>query len=220
MNANKQKPMAAKKRKKRGQRDSSPARVSARSAGKSAGKFPVHADLESVLVTPAAIKRRLRELGAQISKTYGKREITIVPIINGAIFFTADLLRQVGNPIRMDCVRIFSYRNSTKSHGKPKLLHSLTLDIKDRDVLVIDDILDTGKTLSAVIKLLREQNPASLRTCVLLDKKGRREVDFEADFTGFEIPDKFVVGYGLDYAERYRGLPCIGVLKPEKQHAA
>ena len=174
----------------------------------------MHADLESVLITPAAIKRRLKALGARISKTYGREEITIVPIINGSIFFTADLLREVRNPIRLDCVRIFSYRNSSKSHGKPRLLHSLTLDIKGKHVLVIDDILDTGKTLSAVVKLLRAQRPASLRTCVLLDKKGRRQVPFEADFTGFEIPDKFVVGYGLDYAERYRGLPCIGVLKP------
>jgi len=168
-------------------------------------------------VTPAAIKRRLKALGARISETYGGEEITVVPIINGAIFFTADLLRQVSNPIRLDCVRIFSYRNSTRSHGKPKFLHSLTLDIKDRHVLVIDDILDTGKTLSAVVNLLKKRRPASLRTCVLLDKQGRREVDFEADFVGFKIPDKFVVGYGLDYAERYRGLPCIGVLKKEKQ---
>lgn len=183
---------------------------------KAPAKAPAHADLESILVTPAAIKRRLKTLGAQISKTYGREEITVVPIINGAIFFTADLLRQVCNPIRLDCVRIFSYRNSAKSHGKPKLLHSLTLDIKDKHVLVIDDILDTGKTLSAVVSLLKKQRPASLRTCVLLDKVGRREVDFKADFVGFEIPDKFVVGYGLDYAERYRGLPCIGVLKKEK----
>ncbi|MDF9827720.1 hypoxanthine phosphoribosyltransferase [Ereboglobus sp. PH5-10] len=183
-------------------------------------KAPLSSDLASVLVTPAAIKRRLKALGAKISKIYGKEEVTVVPIINGAIFFTADLLRHVHNPIRLDCVRIFSYRNSTKSHGKPKLLHSLTLDIKGKHVLVIDDILDTGKTLSAVVNLLKKQKPASLRTCVLLDKKGRREVDFEADFVGFEIPDKFVVGYGLDYAERYRGLPCIGVLKPEKQKLA
>ncbi len=187
---------------------------------KVSAKVPLQTDLESVLVTSAAIKRRIKTLGAQISKTYGREEITIVPIINGSIFFTADLLRQVRNPIRLDCVRIFSYRNSTKSHGKPKLLHSLTLDIKDRHVLIIDDILDTGKTLSAVVKMLKKQKPATLRTCVLLDKKGRREVDFEADFVGFEIPDKFVVGYGLDYAERYRGLPCIGVLKPEKQKLA
>ena len=183
-------------------------------------KSPAHADLESVLLTPAAIKRRVRVLGAQISKTYGKNEITIVPIINGSIFFTADLLRHLANPIRLDCMRIFSYRNSAKSHGKPKLLHSLTLDIEGSHVLVIDDILDTGKTLSAVVSLLKKRNPASLRTCVLLDKKSRRQVEFKADFTGFEIPDKFVVGYGLDYAERYRGLPCIGVLKPENISSA
>ena len=179
---------------------------------------PAHVDLENVLVTSEQIKRRLKALGRDISKTYGKEEITAVAIINGSIFFVADLLRNITNETRLDCIRIFSYRNSTKSHGKPKLLHSLTLDIANRHVLVIDDILDTGKTLSVVVNMLREQNPASLRTCVLLDKKGRREVDFEADFVGFVIPDKFVVGYGLDYAERYRNLPCIGILKPELQN--
>ena len=172
-----------------------------------------HPDLESVILTPAAIKRRLKQLGDDIAKTYGKEEITAVAIINGSIFFTADLLRCLKNEVRLDCIRIFSYRHSAKSHGKPKLLHSLTLDIAGKHVLVIDDILDTGKTLTAVVKLLKRQRPKTLRTCVLLDKKARREVDFEADFVGFQIPDRFVVGYGLDYAERYRSLPCIGILK-------
>ncbi|MDR2675419.1 MAG: hypoxanthine phosphoribosyltransferase [Opitutaceae bacterium] len=177
-----------------------------------------HRDLESILVSAADIKRRLKKLGAAIAEAYGDEEITAVAIINGSIFFTADLLRHVPNPTRLDCIRIFSYRNSTKSHGKPKLLHSLSLDITNRHVLVIDDILDTGKTLSVVVNLLKKQNPASLRTCVLLDKRGRREVECEADFVGFQIPDRFVVGYGLDFAERYRNLPCIGILKPELQN--
>ena len=174
-----------------------------------------HPDLESVIITPAAIKRRLKQLGDAITRVYGREEITIVSIINGSIFFTADLLRCLKNEVRLDCIRIFSYRHSAKSHGKPKLLHSLTLDIANKHVLVVDDILDTGKTLSAVVKLLQKQNPKTLRTCVLLDKKARREIPFEADFTGFQIPDRFVVGYGLDYAERYRSLPCIGILKRE-----
>jgi len=179
-------------------------------------KHPLpHPDLESVIITAAAIKRRLKQLGAAIDKTYGKEEITAVAIINGSIFFTADLLRSLKNEVRLDCIRIYSYRHSTKSHGKPKLLHSLTLDIANKHVLVIDDILDTGKTLSAVVKHLKQQRPKTLRTCVLLDKKARREVPFEADFVGFQIPNHFVVGYGLDYAERYRGLPCIGILKHE-----
>lgn len=178
----------------------------------------VHPDLESVLVTEAQIKRRIKSLGRELKKVYGDEEFTVISIINGAILFTADLLREIENPIRLDCIRISSYRNETKSVGTPQLIHSLTLDVTKRDVLLIDDILDTGKTLAMVTELMTKLKPASLRVCVLLDKKGRREVDFEADFVGFKIPDKFVVGYGLDFAERYRNLPCIGVLKPHLQN--
>ncbi len=178
----------------------------------------LHPDLESVLVTEAQIKRRLKSLGREVKAVYGRDEFTVISIINGAIMFTADLLREIDNPVRLDCIRISSYRNETKSLGAPQLVHSLTLDITKRHVLLIDDILDTGKTLSLVTGLIRKLKPASLRTCVLLDKKGRREVDFEADFVGFKIPDKFVVGYGLDFAERYRNLPAIGVLKPSLQN--
>ncbi len=179
---------------------------------------PAHADLETILVSEAAIKRRLKKLGAEIARTYGEEEITVVAIINGAILFTADLLRHISNPVRLDCIRVSSYRNEIKSQGKPRLLHRFSLDLANRHVLLIDDILDTGKTLSVVVDLIKKAKPASIRTCVLLDKKGRREVDFSADFVGFEIPDKFVVGYGLDFAERYRNLPCIGVLKPSLQN--
>ncbi len=177
-----------------------------------------HPDLETVLIAPMSIKRRLKQLGSEIMNTYGKEEITVISIINGAILFTADLLRQIENPVRLDCIRISSYRNATKSIGTPQLIHSLTLDIANRHVLLIDDILDTGKTISLVVDLIQKLHPASIRTCVLLDKRGRREVPFDADFVGFQIPDKFVVGYGLDFAERYRNLPCIGVLKPHLQN--
>ncbi|MCF3651919.1 hypoxanthine phosphoribosyltransferase [Synoicihabitans lomoniglobus] len=179
---------------------------------------PAHADLESILVTESAIKRRIKRLGAEIAETYPNEEITVISIINGAILFTADLLRAISNPVRLDCIRVSSYRNKTKSVGKPQLLHSLTLDITNRHVLLIDDILDTGKTLAMVTGMIEKQNPASLKTCVLLDKKGRREVPFDAEFVGFEIPDKFAVGYGLDFAERYRNLPCIGVLRSDLQN--
>lgn len=179
---------------------------------------PSHTDLEAILVSETAIKRRIKLLGQQIADTYGDEEITVVSIINGAILFTADLLRFIPNPVRLDCIRISSYRNETKSIGKPQLLHSLTLDVANRHVLLIDDILDTGKTLAMVTKTIAKLKPASLKTCVLLDKQGRREVPFDAEFVGFQIPDKFVVGYGLDFAERYRNLPCIGVLKPELQN--
>ncbi|MFI5357197.1 MAG: hypoxanthine phosphoribosyltransferase [Opitutales bacterium] len=178
----------------------------------------LHPDLESVLVTESQIKHRIKTLGRELRKVYGDEEFTVISIINGAILFTADLLREIDNPVRLDCIRISSYRNETKSTGAPQLISSLTLDVTKRDVLLIDDILDTGKTLAMVTALLRNLKPASLRVCVLLDKKGRREVDFDADFVGFQIPDKFVVGYGLDFAERYRNLPCIGVLKPHLQN--
>lgn len=177
-----------------------------------------HPDLETVLIPEKDIQRRVNQLGKAIMQTYGSEEITIISIINGAILFTADLLRVIENPLRLDCIRISSYRNATKSIGTPQLIHSMTLDISNRHVLLIDDILDTGKTISMVVGLIEKLHPASLRTCVLLDKIGRREVKFDADFVGFQIPDKFVVGYGLDFAERYRNLPCIGVLKPHLQN--
>jgi hypoxanthine phosphoribosyltransferase len=181
---------------------------------------PVHPDLESVMYTEAQIKRRVKGLGREIRKVYGDGEFTIVSIINGAVMFTADLMREIENPVRLDCVRIRSYGSRTKSDGPPEVVHSLTIDIAKRHVLLIDDILDTGKTIKLVSGLIMKLGPASLRTCVLLDKQGRREVPFEADFVGFRIPDKFVVGYGLDYAERYRNLPCIGILSARLQGQA
>ncbi len=179
----------------------------------------LHPDLSEVLFTDAQIKERVKSLAVEIKRVYGDAEFTMVSLINGAVMFTADLMREIDNPVRLDCIRVSSYGAKTKSIGVPQIIHSLTLDIMNRDVLLIDDILDTGKTLKLVRELILELKPASLRTCVLLDKKGRREVPLEADFVGFEIPDKFVIGYGLDFAERYRNLPCIGVLKPERQQA-
>jgi hypoxanthine phosphoribosyltransferase len=177
-----------------------------------------HPDLESVMFTEAQIKRRVRELGAELRGVYGEGEFTIISIINGAVMFTADIMRQIENPVRLDCIRISSYGNATKSIGTPQIVSSLTIDIAGRHVLLIDDILDTGKTIKLVSELVAKLRPASMRTCVLLDKAERREVPFEADFVGFRIPNKFVVGYGLDFAERYRNLPCIGVLSPRVQN--
>jgi hypoxanthine phosphoribosyltransferase len=178
----------------------------------------IHPDLESVMFTEAQIKRRVRELAHELKSAFGTGEFTIVSIINGAVMFTADLMREIDNPVRLDCVRISSYGDGTKSVGTPQIVSSLTIDIARRHVLLIDDILDTGKTITLVSGLILKLKPASLRTCVLLDKEARREVPFVADFVGFKIPDKFVVGYGLDFAERYRNLPCIGVLSPRLQN--
>ena len=184
-------------------------------------KKPVnlHPDIAEVLLTDDQIRERIKSLAREIKAAYGDGEFTIISLINGAVMFTADLMREIDNPVRLDCIRVSSYGLKTKSIGTPQIIHSLTLDIAKRDVLIIDDILDTGKTLKLVRDLVVDLKPASVRTCVLLDKKPRREVAIEADFVGFAIPDKFVVGYGLDFAERYRNLPGIGVLKPEKQSA-
>ncbi|MFW6217688.1 MAG: hypoxanthine phosphoribosyltransferase, partial [Verrucomicrobiota bacterium] len=139
-------------------------------------------------------------------------------VINGAVIFVADLIRQIGRPVQLDCIRVASYRDEAKPDRIPEIIDRIRLDLQGVDVLLIDDILDTGNTLSKVAEVIEKMGPASLKTCVLLDKQTPRTVDFEADYVGFEIPDEFVVGYGLDFAERYRQLPCIGILKPELQN--
>lgn len=175
-------------------------------------------ELEKVLVDEAAIKRRLRELGEEINTAYAGRELAVIAIINGAIIFVADLIRELDVSMQLDCIRVSSYRDEGRQPRNPEIIDKVRLDLKGIDVLVIDDILDTGTTLKRVCEIFREMRPASLKTCVLLDKAAARSVDFEADFVGFQIPDEFVVGYGLDFAERYRQLPCIGVLKAELQN--
>lgn len=179
---------------------------------------PLEEDLDTILVDEASIRARLKELGGEINATYEGRELAVIAIINGAIIFVADLIRELNLSIQLDCIRVASYRDETRPVQEPEVIDKIRLDLKDMDVLLIDDILDTGKTLSRVCKIFRKLQPASLRTCVLLDKETTRTVDFEADFVGFKIPDEFAVGYGLDFAERYRQLPCIGVLKPELQN--
>lgn len=179
---------------------------------------PLEKDLDTILVNEAAIKTRLKELGGEINATYEGRELAVIAIINGAIIFVADLIRELKVSIQLDCIRVSSYRDEMRPMQEPEIIDKIRLDLQGVDVLLIDDILDTGKTLSHVCKIFRTMQPASLRTCVLLDKQTTRSVDFEADFVGFQIPDEFAVGYGLDFAERYRQLPCIGVLKAELQN--
>lgn len=179
---------------------------------------PLEKDLDTILVNEAAIKTRLEELGGEINATYEGRELAVIAIINGAIIFVADLIRELKVSIQLDCIRVSSYRDEMRPMQEPEIIDKIRLDLQGVDVLLIDDILDTGKTLSHVCKIFRTMQPASLRTCVLLDKQTTRSVDFEADFVGFQIPDEFAVGYGLDFAERYRQLPCIGVLKAELQN--
>ncbi|HEY8993654.1 MAG TPA: hypoxanthine phosphoribosyltransferase [Lacunisphaera sp.] len=171
--------------------------------------------LDHVLVTPTAIKRRITALGHQLNADYAGKDLMVVAIVNGALIFTADLLRQLRSSLRLDCLRASSYHDGTKAIGEPRIVDSMKLDVKGQHVLLVDDILDTGKTLAAVAGMIKAKGALSVKTCVLLDKKARRAVPFEADYVGFEIPNEFVVGYGLDFNERYRHLPCIGVLKPK-----
>ncbi|OUW19368.1 MAG: hypoxanthine phosphoribosyltransferase [Opitutales bacterium TMED158] len=175
------------------------------------------ADLERILATEERIRTRVDQLASEVSESYGGEEITVVCVLSGALVFTSDLIRRLKLPTRLDCIRADSYGNATQSSGSPRIAQSLKHDIAGKRVLIVDDILDTGATLDKIVDNLKQAKPASIKTCVLLDKKERRQVDIDADFVGFEIPDAFVVGYGLDFAEHYRHLPCIGVLKPELQ---
>jgi hypoxanthine phosphoribosyltransferase len=160
------------------------------------------------------IRRRIRELGRDVQSDLDGDEWTVVALLNGSVMFVADLLRELAGPVRIDFMGVSSYGSGTGS-GELKLTRPLRLDVRGRSVLIVDDILDTGQTLASVTTQVREMGARRVRTCVLLDKPSRRAVRFEADHVGFRIPDWFVVGYGLDYAERYRNLPFIGVLRPE-----
>lgn len=176
-------------------------------------------DLQSILVTEKEIRERVEVLGKDISETYaGVDELTVIAVINGAVLFTADLIRHIDVPVRLDCMRVSSYRNDINPVQEPEIIDMLRLDLEGVHVLIIDDILDTGHTCMRVMNEIKKLNPASVKFGVLLEKMGRREVNVKADFVGFSIPDEFVVGYGLDFAEQYRQLPCIGVLKPELQN--
>ncbi len=182
----------------------------------------MHPDLAQILVDEQAIHERLEALGAQIENSYrahGVEELTVIAITNGAILFAADLVRRLKNIyVRLDTVRVSSYKDEDKPVSEPEIVDNIRLDISDAHVLLIDDIMDTGQTLERLVNVIKKSRPASLKTCVLLNKIGRRQTSMDADFAGFDIPDQFVVGYGLDFAERYRNLPYIGVLRPELQN--
>ena len=172
-------------------------------------------DIAEVLLDAATIQSRVRELGAQIAADYVGRDLVLVSILKGALPFLADLMREVPIYCSLDFLEVSSYGAGTSSSGVVRILKDLAKPIEGRNVLVVEDILDTGHTLSYVIEHLRGQHPSTLGRCALLDKPARRVVPITVDYKGFEIEDKFVVGYGLDFAERYRNLPFIGVLKPE-----
>lgn len=171
-------------------------------------------DLCQILFTPEEIKVRVKEIGAQLTQEYQGKRPLLLCIMKGSLIFTADLMREIDLPCTLESITLSSYRAMATRPGEITMTDPFEVDISDRDVIVIEDILDTGKTLSFVMKLLKEQAPASLKLVVLLDKPERREAPVEADIVGFTIPDAFVVGYGLDYNQEYRNLPCIGVLHP------
>lgn len=167
-----------------------------------------------MLITDAQIARRIRALARAIERDFRGREVVVVSLLNGTVLFLADLIRHLSLPLRLDFIGVSSYGAGTES-GDLVFTKELRLDVRGRDVLLVDDILDTGRTLSRVIPKLRALKPRRIKVCVLLDKPTRRVEQVTADYVGFEIPDVFVVGYGLDYAEKYRNLPFVGVLKPE-----
>ena len=175
----------------------------------------MQADLERVLFDEEAILRRLDELAAQISADYCDRELTVIAILNGSLIFMADLLRRIPLPLRLDCLSVASYHGGLQTSGEVIFRQIAQPDIAGRDILLLDDILDSGTTINAIREKLQTASPKSIGVCVLLRKIKERARPIEADYVGFDIADEFVVGYGLDYGEGYRNLPCIGVLKKE-----
>jgi hypoxanthine phosphoribosyltransferase len=199
----KQRPQRAKKTK---------AKKSAASVSKR-GMGGWHQDVERVLITEGQIEQRIKTLASEIERDFRGREMVVVSLLNGTVMFLADLMRHLNLPLRLDFMGVSSYGSGTES-GELVFTKELRLDVRGRDLLLIDDILDTGKTLSKVLPKLRALKPRRIKICVLLDKPSRRVENIHANYAGFQIPDYFVVGYGLDFAERYRNLPFVGVLHP------
>jgi hypoxanthine phosphoribosyltransferase len=173
-------------------------------------------DLEHILLTPAQILARVREMAARLNSELAGKVATVVALMDGGLFFVADLLRSLEMPVRLFTLSASSYQGGIATSGEVKVNWPTNLDLRGQDVLLLDDILDTGLTLSVIRERILAQEPASLRTCVLLSKRRQRLCDVPLDDAGFEIDDKFVVGYGMDYRGRFRNLPCIGILNPNK----
>jgi hypoxanthine phosphoribosyltransferase len=173
-------------------------------------------DVAEVLLTEAQIEAKVAELGRQISADYAGRDLTLVSVLKGSLPFMADLMRRVSLPLRIDLMEVSSYGGTaTESSGLVRILKDLSAPIEGRDVLLVEDIIDTGLTLNYLIRYLKGKNPRSIKVCSLLNKPARRLVEIPLDYVGFEIPDAFVVGYGLDFGEVYRNLRFVGVLRPE-----
>ena len=174
----------------------------------------MHRDVSEILLTEPQLRERVAELGGQLAADYADRDPVLVGVLKGSLVFLADLVRQMDIPLSVDLMEISSYGSGTETSGQVRILKDLKGSIEGRHVLVVEDIVDTGLTLNYLLRYLGDRAPASLGVACLLDKPARRLVNIEIDYRGFSIPDRFVVGYGLDYDERYRNLPYIGVLKP------
>jgi hypoxanthine phosphoribosyltransferase len=172
-------------------------------------------DVGEVLIDEDALRARIAELGEELSRDYEGRDLLLVGVLKGAVFFMADLMRELTVPCEIDFMAISSYGAATDSSGVDRILKDLDINIAGRHVLVVEDIIDSGLTLSYLMRNLKARKPASLEVCALLTKPERREIDVPVRYVGFEIPNKFVIGYGLDFAERYRNLPYVAVLRPD-----
>lgn len=172
-------------------------------------------DVKDILVSEADIKKLVAQLGRRITSDYEGKEIMVICILKGAVMFCADLIREIKVPLKLDFMAVSSYGETTESSGAVQILKDLDSSVEGRHLLIVEDIVDTGLTLRYLISILNARGPASIKTCALLDKPERRKVDVKIDYTGIEIPDAFVIGYGLDYAEDYRHLPYVAVLSPE-----
>lgn len=175
---------------------------------------PMHADIESILISEEQLARRIAELGKLLTDDYRGHDLLLVGVLKGATMFMADLIRRIEAPLAIDFIAVSSYGASTQSSGVVRILKDLDGPLAGQHVVVVEDIVDSGLTLHYILRNLETRAPASLKVCGLLQKEKTRAVEFVVDYVGFRIPDRFVVGYGLDYAERYRNLPYIGVLKP------
>lgn len=178
-------------------------------------RHSIHDDIDEILITEDQIREKIAELGGLISRDYDGLTPLLVGLLKGCVLTMADLLRSITIPVTIDFMAVSSYGPATRSSGVVRILKDLEASVEGRHVLVVEDIIDTGLTLSYILRILRGRHPASLAVGTLLDKPARRLIDIDIKYRGFELPDKFVVGYGLDYAERYRNLPYVGVLKPE-----
>lgn len=175
----------------------------------------MHKDLCKILITGEEISKRIKEVADEITKDYAGEEVLVVGILRGAVVFYAELVKQIDLDLRFDFMSVSSYGSGTTSSGEVKIVKDISQPIEGLNVIIVEDIIDTGNTLKNLKKLLLTRNPKSLKICSLLDKPSRRKVELEGDYVGFTVPDEFVVGYGLDYQEKYRNLPDVGVLKPE-----